>query len=199
MEHANIDSFKGVNMSMKKKYGLFTYFIYFIILSITYRLTTLTLFFPYPDLTDSTVILIAAACALIVFWFIFFNYFVNQILNHQMEYGQIAVKRDLVDIKTIFNPKEGSQFWVVVVKDENSKKNKVIGTFALRKYPEDWRKHIDLPPENKLAFLEKMGVLSEYRGFGIANKLMDLSIEFAKKTGLRLYFVRGIRCESSSY
>lgn len=106
----------------------------------------------------------------------FKNDIAEMILKIQQEEYSIPIKiedqPDLANIETFYMQEDGN-FWVYTHEGE------IVGTLALKNI------------ENGNAILRKMFVKKEYRGkeFGIAKKLLDKSIEWAREKNFSKLFL----------
>lgn len=91
---------------------------------------------------------------------------IRTILDDEFCYGNIK-RPDLYDISNFYQG-ELSNFWVAI--DEN--KN-VVGTIAFRNYG------------NGIGHLKRMYVAKDFRGTGLATKLLETLLEFAKQNNFR--------------
>lgn len=95
--------------------------------------------------------------------------FILGILNE--EFGLDNIERpDIDDIKGVYQ-KNGSNFWIAI---ENCK---VVGSVALINYG------------NKRGYLKRMYVDKEYRGSGLAKRLLDNVLIYARTSSLKQIFL----------
>ena len=76
---------------------------------------------------------------------------------------------DLLHLREYYNKEDGGCFWVAEIEDNN----KIIGTAAIR----------NLEQFHSACELKRMFVLKEYRKLGIGQKILDVTLDFARKAG----------------
>ncbi|MBI2971649.1 MAG: GNAT family N-acetyltransferase [Candidatus Aenigmarchaeota archaeon] len=87
------------------------------------------------------------------------------------EFGLDTFERpDLDAIRSVYQ-EGGSNFWIAV---EN---NKVIGSVAIINYG------------NKRGYLKRMYVDKEYRGSGLAKRLLGTAVKYARASGIKVIFL----------
>jgi GNAT superfamily N-acetyltransferase len=93
--------------------------------------------------------------------------------NFKLEFD--TLDSDILAIEEIYNKSDGCCFWVAESIDDNNTKQqqKIVGTTAVRK----------LKQFESTCELKRMYVLNEFRRLGLAQKLLDIAIDFAKSVG----------------
>lgn len=95
--------------------------------------------------------------------------FILKILNE--EFGLGSIKRPDLDNISNFYQKNKSNFWIAI------EDNKIIGSVAIKNYGKG------------RAYLKRMYVSTEHRGTGLAKKLLDTALAYAKETGFKEIFL----------
>jgi len=95
-------------------------------------------------------------------------------------YGTDIYENELKGIQNKFGKKEDEKFWIATIFDDHEKKEILAGTLSLQNMSEKNRSEFSMAPENKVAFINNVGVHSEHRKFGIASKLMQTAVDFAR-------------------
>jgi GNAT superfamily N-acetyltransferase len=92
--------------------------------------------------------------------------------NFKLEFD--TLDSDILAIEEIYNKSDGCCFWVAEsIDDNNTQQQKIVGTTAVR----------NLKQFKSTCELKRMYILDEFRGLGLAQKLLDIAIDFAKSVG----------------
>ena len=93
--------------------------------------------------------------------------------NFKLEFD--TLDSDILAIEEIYNKSDGGCFWVAESIDDNNtqQQQKIVGTAAVR----------NLKQFESTCELKRMYVLNEFRRLGLAQKLLDIAIDFAKSVG----------------
>ena len=93
--------------------------------------------------------------------------------NFKLEFD--TLDSDILAIEEIYNKSDGGCFWVAESVDDNNaqQQQKIVGTTAVR----------NLKQFESTCELKRMYVLSEFRRLGLAKKMLDVAIDFAKSVG----------------
>jgi ribosomal protein S18 acetylase RimI-like enzyme len=92
--------------------------------------------------------------------------------NFKLEFN--TLDSDIVSIEENYNNSDGGCFWVAESIDDNdTQQQKIVGTTAVR----------NLKQFESTCELKRMYVLNEFRRLGLAQKLLDIAIDFAKSVG----------------
>lgn len=94
--------------------------------------------------------------------------FVTNILEN--EFGHVGIDRpDLDDISTFYQVNKGN-FWIALYE------GKLIGTIGLKDY-------------NGVGYIKRMAVGKDFRGTGVAQRLLEAVTKFARKQGYRKLYL----------
>lgn len=176
---ANMNSLSCIHISMKRKYGNFSYVIMaaliLIVAIIFYAL--LSLFNQKIIVSTWVLSLIFSAMLNVLFAYLMVRKMYGRFLMH----GRNMLP-DFDDVDKKFK-RDGGNFWIAVLHNTETNKREVVGTLGLTR---------DMPKENesqeaskfkKLGHITAVGVNAEYRSFGIGRKLCEEVISFAEKNG----------------
>ena len=92
---------------------------------------------------------------------------VNKEFNIQIDLD--GLDSDLLHLEEFYNQDNGGCFFVAEIEDNN----KIIGTAAIR----------NLTQFHSACELKRMFVSKEYRKLGIGQKMLDMTLDFARKAG----------------
>jgi len=177
-QHANIANFTGVYHSMKWKYGtIMTHLIYllFTLISASF-LFFISRFFIEPI----AALIISLTIGIALCYFVFARYLPNKIDKMHSDFGRGMLQPRLSDIKANFQEK-GGNFWLALVENVSTGKKEIAGHVAFRYETPEELKARGANEKEKCGQLEMMGVNEEYRGIGLARKLVQAVLDFAEK------------------
>jgi putative acetyltransferase len=110
--------------------------------------------------------------------FYFFSTILTNEFNITLDFDNLD--SDLLDIRNHYNKDDGNCFWIVEFNDNSQ----IIRTVAIRKLKESVFTDTD-----NCAELKRMFLLKPYRGLGIGQKMLDSTLDFAKKAGCYKIFL----------
>ena len=104
------------------------------------------------------------------------------ILNYKVnEYGSLVYQSiNNNSIEEQYMKKDDERFWIATIYDTEKNEEKLVGTIALTNISEKYRAELRLPEDKKVAYIDHVGVDSEYGRNGFGKELMENAIRFAK-------------------
>jgi len=181
-------SIKGLNTIWKRKYGNYVPLVHIAIWLVYFLVFKLVI-----DITFSNY-----TCPFLRTQYIHPNYFglllatlfyvwtvlmlLPGIMSYKViSYGNWMYEHDLGDIKKDYMTRKDERFWIAVVEDKEARTEELVGTIALKRVDDKQRKEFNMGDSVSCAYIDKVGVKSEFRGKEIAKQLMKRAIEFARE------------------
>ena len=160
----------------KCKFGNFIYLIYplFLIFLLLISLLILSIFkFEHSSLYYSLLLASIVTTSIYI-------YIDEKLWEKHMKGGKNIYIKELNSLSQRYLSNEDNHFWIVMLNHKDTEQKELVGILGLKLLDEEHKIEEGLDPKYKVGYLEKMAVNIEFRGFGIAKKLVDIAIEFAK-------------------
>jgi ribosomal protein S18 acetylase RimI-like enzyme len=184
LEQQSLRGFAAVHQSLKNEYAESVYLIYAGSILVFYLILFILLTMLIGDIFSGLLLqILAIGNSFLLFYWLSCSVVVSQIYNGQVKAAKAMQEAELSDIKKFYMSMPEERFWVAVKIENEKEKKTVIGTVAIRRCNDQCKLDCKIPVTTKVGYLEKIGVGSNYRGYGIMQRLLEHGIEYAKKQG----------------
>jgi len=180
LQHANVNSYKGIHISLLRTYKNLIYLIYTIILAILYATFNwiLTSLSNYGRTTNNTLSIVLAST---MFYLIYIKILVRRNTNDNEEYSEYAAK-ELTNIRERYYKNSDGVLYLTIMENSQCRNGvELIGMIGVKPFSEKEKSEHKLDLNSRVCLLEKMGVHESARGSGLGFKLIEKALGFTRE------------------